>query len=147
MRSSATAVSLIFIFFIFITEYTSAHEWFYPRRGMVRHRVRSCQWEGVNGQSSSEQEPGPRGSPQEPHGPACIEGAAPLFADTANTESCGASFLLWHFGHAALSLPKTSASNSCWHSWQMYSKIGIGDSRQICKVGLEAGAAVWLASI
>src|SRR4051812_34103780 len=49
MRSSATAVSLIFIFLIFIIEYSSAHEWFYLRRGMVRHRVRSCQWEGVNG--------------------------------------------------------------------------------------------------
>ena len=53
-----------------------------------------------------EQAPGPRGSPQLPHPPA--EGALLLaepFAETANTESCGASFLLWHLGHSAFSLP------------------------------------------
>jgi 16S rRNA (cytosine967-C5)-methyltransferase len=57
--------------------------------------------------------PGPRGSPQLPQGPAeGAEAALELpFADTAKTESCGASFLLWHFGHAALSRPKISASN------------------------------------
>jgi hypothetical protein len=27
------------------------------------------------------------------------------FVETANVESCGASFLLWHFGHCAFSLP------------------------------------------
>lgn len=60
--------------------------------------------------SPSEQEPGPRGSPQLPQGPA--DGALPKlaaedapFAETANTESCGASFLLWHLGHSAFSLP------------------------------------------
>lgn len=49
-------------------------------------------------------------------------------ADTANTLNCGLNFLLLHFGHEALSRPNTSASNSCLHSWQMYSKIGIHHS-------------------
>jgi len=30
---------------------------------------------------------------------------APLFADTANTDSFGSSFLLSHFGQTAFSLP------------------------------------------
>lgn len=50
---------------------------------------------------------------------------AELFADTAKTLSCGLSFWLSHLGHLALSWPKTRVSNSCWHSWQMYSKIGM----------------------
>ena len=45
--------------------------------------------------------------------------------DMAKTLNCGLSFLLSHLGHWALSRPKTSASNSCLHSWQMYSKIGM----------------------
>jgi len=63
--------------------------------------------------SPSEQAPGPRGSPQDPHAPVERELADEdePFPDTANTESCGASFLLWHFGQEALSLPYTSASN------------------------------------
>jgi hypothetical protein len=52
-----------------------------------------------------EQEPGPRGSPQLPHPPIEGDALAELFADTANTESCGASFLLRHFGHSAFWLP------------------------------------------
>jgi len=51
--------------------------------------------------------------------------ADPL-AEVAKTLSCVLNLLLSHFGHFALSRPKTSASNSCWQSWQMYSKIGIG---------------------
>ena len=50
---------------------------------------------------------------------------ADALADMAKTLSCGLSFLLSHFGHLALSRPKTNASNSCWHSWQTYSKIGM----------------------
>ena len=63
--------------------------------------------------SGREQAPGPRGSPQAPQAlPA--DGVAELlfvFALTANTESCGASSLLWHLGHAAFCLPYTKASN------------------------------------
>src|ERR1700733_126834 len=84
--------------------------------------------------SPSEQAPRPRGSPQEPQPPLDIgagELADPL-ADTANTLSCGLNFLLSHLGHFALPRPKTKASNSCWHSWQTYSKIGIS----IAPVGL-----------
>jgi hypothetical protein len=52
-----------------------------------------------------EQAPGPRGSPQDPHGPAGeAEGEEP-FAETANTESWGSSLVAWHFGHSAFSLP------------------------------------------
>jgi hypothetical protein len=71
------------------------------------------------------QDPGPSGLPHDPQGPAGIAEGAPPLADTANTDSLGSSFLLSHFGHAALSLPKTRASNSCWHSLQTYSKIGM----------------------
>ena len=70
-------------------------------------------------------DPGPSGFPHDPQGPADIAGAALPLADTANTESLGSSFLLSHFGQAVLSLPKTRASNSCWHSLQTYSKMGI----------------------
>jgi hypothetical protein len=55
--------------------------------------------------SPREQAPGPRGSPQDPHGPAAGDELAEPFADTANTESCGSSFFVWHFGHSAFSLP------------------------------------------
>jgi len=55
--------------------------------------------------SRIEHAPGPRGSPQDPHGPAgAADGDDPL-ADTAKTESCGASFFVWHFGHSAFSFP------------------------------------------
>jgi hypothetical protein len=57
-----------------------------------------------------EHAPGPRGSPQDPQAPRVgdaegdAEGDEP-FADTANTESWGSSFFVWHFGHSAFSLP------------------------------------------
>jgi len=57
--------------------------------------------------SPREQAPGPRGSPQDPQarvGEAEAEDDEP-FADTAKTESCGSSFVVWHFGHSAFSLP------------------------------------------
>src|ERR1700722_7871897 len=57
--------------------------------------------------SPSEHAPGPRGSPQEPHPPEEAAGADeddPL-ADTAKTESCGESLVVWHLGHAAFCLP------------------------------------------
>lgn len=68
-----------------------------------------------------EQEPGPRGSPQLPQGPAARRGAGAPGADIANTDSLGASFLPAHLGQAAFCEPKTSASNSWWHSLQAYS--------------------------
>jgi hypothetical protein len=61
--------------------------------------------------SGKEQEPGPRGSPQLPQAVGPEWAAEPLFADTANTESCGARSLLLHLGQEALSRPKTNASN------------------------------------
>ena len=51
------------------------------------------------------QEPGPSGLPQEPQGPAGIEDDELPLAETANTESCGSSFLLAHLGHAAFWVP------------------------------------------
>jgi hypothetical protein len=53
-----------------------------------------------------EQAPGPRGSPHDPQGPDDGEGDEddPL-ADTAKNESCGASLVVWHFGHSAFSFP------------------------------------------
>lgn len=55
--------------------------------------------------SPSEQEPGPRGSPQDPHGPAARGEVDPLLAETAKTESWGSSFFAWHFGHSGFSFP------------------------------------------
>jgi hypothetical protein len=57
-----------------------------------------------------EQEPGPRGSPQLPQAPDALGVVEEALACTANTESSGARFLLWHFGQLALSLPNTRAS-------------------------------------
>jgi len=61
--------------------------------------------------SPSEQAPGPRGSPQDPHAllededaDAAAEDDEP-FAATANTESCGASLVEWHLGQVAFALP------------------------------------------
>jgi len=63
--------------------------------------------------SPIEHAPGPRGSPQDPHPCTDWDAAeAPDLAGVANTDNFGVSFLLRHFGHAALSRPNTSASNS-----------------------------------
>jgi len=52
--------------------------------------------------SAREQEPGPRGSPQDAQGLAeGAEGDDPL----AKTEIWGSSLVAWHFGHSAFSLP------------------------------------------
>src|SRR5690349_5033125 len=72
-----------------------------------------------------EQAPGPRGSPHDPQAPGEAEAGELPFALTANTESCGASFTLWHLGHCAFSAPYTNASKGCSQSLQMYSKIGM----------------------
>ena len=47
------------------------------------------------------------------------------FAETANTESCGARRLLWHLGQEAFCFPMIRASNLCSQSLQEYSKIGM----------------------
>ena len=72
-----------------------------------------------------EQAPGPRGSPQLPHGLALNSVAAAFCELTPNRESCCCSFLLSHFGHFTFCDPWTIVSNSCWQLWQMYSKIGM----------------------
>jgi hypothetical protein len=49
-----------------------------------------------------EHAPGPRASPQLPQGAGLAELGALVdgdFDETAKTDSCGASFLLWHLGH------------------------------------------------
>jgi len=74
--------------------------------------------------SGMEQEPGPRGSPHDPQGPATGADADGPFAETAKTDSFGVRFLPRHFGQTALSFPKTRASNSFWHVLHEYSKIG-----------------------
>jgi hypothetical protein len=65
---------------------------------------------GAYDQSGIEHEPGPRGSPQLPHTPDGMLELDVPFADTAKTESCGASLLLLHLGQEAASSPKTRAS-------------------------------------
>ena len=71
------------------------------RPGARGHTVNSFQHKYLggalelrSGQFGSEQEPGPRGSPQEPQAPRAagrLLEDGPL-AETANTESCGESF-------------------------------------------------------
>jgi hypothetical protein len=55
--------------------------------------------------SPSEHAPGPRGSPQDPQAPLGDAEVDELFAETAKTESFGSSFVVWHLGHSAFSLP------------------------------------------
>jgi hypothetical protein len=72
------------------------------------------------------QEPGPRGSPHEPHGagPALAERAGEP-VDTAKTDSCLSRACEWHAGHSAGRDALTMASNGCWQSRHTYSKIGM----------------------
>jgi hypothetical protein len=73
-----------------------------------------------------EHAPGPRGSPQLPQPPEGAGAADELFAETAKTDSCWASFLLLlQVGQTGFSLPNTSVSNRWSHPLQMYSKIGM----------------------
>jgi len=73
----------------------------------------------------SEQEPGPRGSPQVPQPPTEDGAVDALLELTAKTESCGASLWPWHFGHSAFWSPYTKASNWWSQALQVYSKMGI----------------------
>jgi hypothetical protein len=75
-----------------------------------------------------EHEPGPRGSPHDPQAEGADEDEPAPFAETANTESFGSSFLLLHFGHSAFSFPYTSASNSWSQALHLYSKMGMRHS-------------------
>ena len=70
---------------------------------------------------SSEHAPGPRGSPQLPHGPGeVIRIGSPLVC-AANTDSFRSSAVPWQAGHAGVSLDRTSVSNSFAHVLQAYS--------------------------
>src|SRR5215472_10013310 len=61
--------------------------------------------------SSSEQAPGPLGSPHVPQGPGSAANADVLSPPlTANREICWSSFLLSHFGQAACCEPNTMLS-------------------------------------
>src|SRR5262249_4602392 len=75
---------------------------------------------------SSEQAPGPRGSPQARHGPAgsreASDGPRP---PTAKTESWRMSSWLLHSGQAGTVEAVTRLSNRFAHSLQTYSKIGM----------------------
>jgi hypothetical protein len=61
-----------------------------------------------------EHEPGPRGSPQAPHGVG--RALSPSFdelAPTAKTESCLSSAVPWHSGHSSTVCSRTRSSNRC----------------------------------
>ncbi len=63
-----------------------------------------------------EQEPGPRGSPQEPHGPIgklsrTTFVVALALELSAKTESCFSKWRLWQDGQATLLFPLTINSN------------------------------------
>jgi len=61
------------------------------------------------------QEPGPRGSPQDPQadGWLAVRGRTGDPCDTANTDSCLSSASDWHSGHFAWREALTMASNGC----------------------------------
>jgi hypothetical protein len=81
--------------------------------------------QGNSRESIHEQEPGPRGSPHDPHAPELLELAQSAFAPTPNEENCFCSFVALHDGQAGVVEPCTSASNRWLHSWQRYSKMGM----------------------
>ena len=61
-----------------------------------------------------EQAPGPRGSPQRPHGARCRELDEPDEAVlTAKVESARSRSVAWHAGHSGCSCPRTSVSKWC----------------------------------
>src|SRR6516225_886638 len=61
--------------------------------------------------SSSEQAPGPLGSPQEPHASPALSPAMDDFSPaTAKRESCWSNFRPWHLGHFGACDPSTIAS-------------------------------------
>jgi len=67
--------------------------------------------EGRDALQLTEQDPGPRGSPQVPQGPGALRGVneAP-FAFTANTDNCLSSVWLAHDGQAGTVESRTSNS-------------------------------------
>ena len=69
------------------------------------------------------QAPGPRGSPQEPHGGSgmALLGLPPSLTLAANVECCLSRLLLLHSGHSGLSERLMINSNSWSHFLQMYS--------------------------
>lgn len=60
-----------------------------------------------------EQEPGPRGSPHDPHAPTGISVApdAALEVLAANTDCRFSSVVPWHDGHSGVEAPRVSHSN------------------------------------
>src|SRR5690242_6965012 len=71
-----------------------------------------------------EQEPGPPGCPQVPHGPAAAGASLPLDW-AAKTESFLSSSLLVQRSQLGVSEERTSVSNSWPQARQAYSKIGM----------------------
>src|SRR5690606_22429324 len=92
-----------------------------PRRRRARCGV--CSAAGY----CSRPAPGPRGSPQAPHGPtAGIDDAEADDVDTANTDSCFSRSRPEQSGQTAGRAPVTKASKCRPQFRQRYSKRGIG---------------------
>jgi len=93
---------------------------------VIRSKHRELSYSGRSAQFI-EHEPGPRGSPQLPHG---LGDDEKLFCEppTAKLESCWSRLWLEHDGQVGSSEPRTTASKWRSHSLQMYSKIGIKKS-------------------
>jgi hypothetical protein len=77
-----------------------------------------------------EQEPGPRGSPQDPQAPGLEldEEAQSPVPPTAKAEISLSSLVALQEGQAGEAEPWTIASKRWRHSWQTYSKIGMAIS-------------------
>jgi hypothetical protein len=75
-----------------------------------------------------EQEPGPRGSPHEPHGPigTCVSADDALAARAANVECRRSRDVPRQEGHSGVSLARDSHSKRWLQVVQAYSNSGIG---------------------
>jgi hypothetical protein len=72
-----------------------------------------------------EQEPGPRGSPQDPQGPTLAARCGGLAALTANTDNCFSMSALAQAGQAGVWPARVKNSNWRPHAWHRYSKSGM----------------------
>ena len=80
-----------------------------------------------------EHAPGPRGSPQAPHGPGALISRELPLACAANTEWRFSSAVLRHDGHSGVSDPRRSCSNSFEQLLHRYSNSGIYISYRVAR--------------
>ena len=98
---------------------------------------RQCQFRGSRVGQFIEQAPGPRGSPQRPHGagPALDDSRPPVA--TAKVDSTRSRFVPAHAGQCGTSCPRTSTSACLPQSRQSYSYRGMAPVYAVSVLGAE----------